>query len=280
MMTLIWKKGIQTPVMLTFDFDAETLWISRNKDNLKKPGTLSQGVFGANVGVPSILELLRKHEIKSTFFIPGWVAEKYQSLVEEIIADGHEIGHHGYLHEWVDPEDPEKEREVFIKGLTALEKVIGHKPVGFRSPAWETSEHMLDLLIEHDFLYSSNMMDSINPYRVVKQEKQTDLIEIPVHWMLDDAPFFLFSVTGPARPIFPAQHVMNVWKEEFHAIYKRGQLFNLVCHPQIIGRPSRIDMLDQFIQYIKSYPNIEFVTGQEVASFVKERSMMRRKENL
>ncbi|WP_408010189.1 polysaccharide deacetylase family protein [Pseudalkalibacillus sp. A8] len=267
---MIWKNDVKTTVMLTFDFDAETLWISRNKDNYKKPGTLSQGVFGAKVGIPSILELLRKHDIKSTFFIPGLVAEKYPDRVEQILADGHEIGHHGYLHEWVDPDDPEKEREIFIKGLASLENITGQKPVGFRSPAWETSDHMFDLLIEHDFLYSSNMMDSIDPYRVVKNNKETDLIEIPVQWMLDDAPFFLFNVTGPSRPIFPAQHVMNVWKEEFHAIYNRGCLFNLVCHPQIIGRPSRIDMLDNFIRYMKSYPNVEFATGSKVAKYVRE----------
>lgn len=255
--------------MLTFDFDAESLWIGRNKDNLKKPGTLSQGVFGAKIGVPSILELLQKHDIKSTFFIPGWVAEKYSDTVKDIISKGHEVGHHGYLHEWVDPDKPDVEKEVFLKGLESLEKVTGNKPVGYRSPAWETSEHMKDILIDYNFLYSSNMMDSINPYRVKRNGMETNLIEIPVHWMLDDAPFFLFNITGPSRPIHQAKHVMEIWKEEFHAIYKRGGLFNLVCHPQIIGRPSRIDMLDNFINYMKSYPNVEFSTARDVAIHIR-----------
>ncbi|MFZ4451695.1 polysaccharide deacetylase family protein [Salibacterium aidingense] len=265
-----WNDGIQCKVMLTFDFDAESLWISRNEQNLKKPGTLSQGKFGANVGVPALLEMLAKHDIHSTFFIPGWVAENYQDVVEKIMKTKHEIGHHGYLHEWVDPENPEKEREVFVKGLESLEHITGKKPVGFRSPAWETSENMIDILLEYDFLYSSNMMDAINPYRTKRNGKETSLIELPVQWMLDDAPFFLFSINGPSRPIFPANHVMEIWKEEFHAIYKRGGLFNLVCHPQIIGRPSRLDMLDNFISYINSYPDIQFVKGKEMACYYRD----------
>lgn len=269
MKVLKWMDDAICTVMLTFDFDAETLWISRDEQNLKKPGTLSHGVFGANVGIPSILELLRKHNIKATFFIPGWVAEKYSDRVKSILDDGHEIGHHGYLHEWVDPDNPAKQKEIFIKGLEALEKVTGEKIVGYRSPAWETSEYMLDLLLEYKFLYSSNMMDDINPYKVKINNKETDLIEIPVHWMLDDAPFFLFSAAGPSRPIYPSKLVMEIWQEEFHAIYNKGWLFNLVCHPQLIGRPSRIQMLDNFISFIKSYPNVVFSTGKEVANHLR-----------
>lgn len=199
-----WKDNTNIAVLLTFDFDAESLWISRDKTNVNRPGTLSQGTFGAKIGVPSILELLREEEVKSTFFIPGWVAEQYEGLVHEILKEGHEIGHHGYLHEWIDPNEPELEREVFYKGMESLEKITGKKPVGYRSPAWETSNNLIDILLENDFLYSSNFMDDYYPYFVKKDGEKTGLVELPVNWMLDDAPFFLFSVKPPSRPIFPA----------------------------------------------------------------------------
>lgn len=270
MVFLKWPNEAKLAVMMTYDFDAETLWISRDARNSKKPGTLSQGVFGAKVGVPSILEVLKKNKIQSTFFVPGWVAEKYQGVIHSILDHGHEIGHHGYLHEWVDPDDPEMEREVFKKGLLALKKVTGKTPIGYRSPAWETSHNMTDNLIEHDFLYSSHMMDDLMPYFVERNGEKTGLVELPVQWMLDDAPFFMFSTQPPSRPIFPAIQALTVWKEEFHAMYKTGGLFNWVAHPQFIGRPSRLAMMDEFIQYMKSYPDVWFATGQEVATYFKE----------
>lgn len=268
----MWPNNKKLAVMLSFDFDAETLWISRDKSNLNRPGTLSQGVFGANVGVPSILKLLEDEQIKGTFFVPGWVAEKYSSLIKEVVENGHELGHHGYLHEWVDPNEPAKEREVFQKGLAALEKVSGVRPVGYRSPAWETSENTIKLLEENNFLYSSNFMDDIKPYFIESQNKNTGLVELPVNWMLDDAPFFLFSVKPPSRPIASAKQVLTIWKEEFHSMYKRGGLFNLVTHPQIIGRPSRIDMLQEFIQFMRSYPDVWIATGEEIATYFKEKN--------
>ena len=123
-----WPGGAQCAVMLTFDFDAETLWLSRDPSNWKKPGTLSQGVYGAKVGVPKILELLEEVGIRATFFVPGWTAEKHTGRVEAILAAGHEVGHHGYLHEWPDPDDPEGEVTALDRGLEALEKTVGVRP--------------------------------------------------------------------------------------------------------------------------------------------------------
>lgn len=105
---IAWPGGARCAVMLSFDFDAETLWLSRDPTNAKRPGTLSQGTYGAKVGVPKILEVLRDAGVKATFFVPGWTAEKHTGRVEAIVRDGHEVGHHGYLHEWPDPDQPEK----------------------------------------------------------------------------------------------------------------------------------------------------------------------------
>jgi len=259
-----WPNGAQCAVMFTFDFDAETLWISRDPSNWKRPGTLSQGTFGAKIGVPRILELLRDYGLKATFFVPGWTAEKYQSRIEAMLRDNHEVGHHGYLHEWIDPDFPERERKALEKGLEALKKTVGVRPSGYRSPAGETSENMIGLLSEHKFLYDSSLQDDLNPYQLRLAGGVPGPIELPWHWSLDDAPYMLFSLKNP-RPIMTNSHVLEIWQEEFKEIYKSGGLFNLVCHPQVIGRPSRIALLRAFIDFTMTFPKVWYSTGREVA---------------
>jgi peptidoglycan-N-acetylglucosamine deacetylase len=260
-----WPDGAQCAVMLTFDCDAETLWISRDPSNWKRPGTLSQGTYGAKVGLPKILGTLREYGLKATFFVPGWTAEKYRSRVECVLHDGHEVGHHGYLHEWIDPDFPEQEKEALEKGLAALKTTLGVRPSGYRSPAGETSQNMVALLAEYEFLYDSSLQDDINPYQLRTVGGLPGPIELPWHWSLDDAPYMLFSLKNP-RPIMTNSHVLDIWCEEFQAIYHLGGLFNLVCHPQVIGRPSRLTLLRQFIDFTMKFPRVWYATGREVAN--------------
>ncbi len=259
-----WPNGAQCAVMLTFDFDAETLWISRDSSNWKRPGTMSQGTYGGKIGVPKILELLRDFGLRATFFVPGWTVEKYVDRIEAMLKDNHEIGHHGYLHEWIEPGFPDREREALEKGLEALKKTVGVRPSGFRSPAGETSETMVALLSEYKFLYDSSLMDGIDPYQLRLAGGGEGPIELPWHWSLDDAVYMLFSLKNP-RAIMTNSHVLEIWREEFKEIYRWGGLFNLVCHPQVSGRPSRVALLREFIQFVLKFPNVWFATGREVA---------------
>lgn len=259
-----WPENARCAVMLTFDFDAETLWLSRNPDNARRPGVLSQGQYGARTGVPKILELLKEEELKATFFVPGWTAEKYTDRMEAIVAGGHEIGHHGYLHEWIDPDYPDKEREALEKGLDALKRTVGVRPSGYRSPAGETSTNMISMLQEYDFRYDSSLMDQITPYRHVLEGGKPGPVELPWHWSTDDAPYALFAIASP-RPIFTNEHILDIWKAEFREIYRWGGMFNLLMHPQIIGRPARVAMLREFIGWIRTFPGVWFATCDEVA---------------
>lgn len=259
-----WPNGAQCAVMLTFDFDAETLWISRDPSNWKRPGTMSQGTYGAKVGVPKILELLRDYGLKATFFVPGWTAEKYVTRIEAMLKDNHEVGHHGYLHEWIEPGFPDRERESLEKGLEALKKTVGIRPSGYRSPAGETSENLYALLSEYKFLYDSSLQDEIDPYQLRLANNTPGPIELPWHWSLDDAPYMLFSIKNP-RPIMTNSHVLEIWQEEFKEIYRWGGLVNLVNHPQVIGRPSRLALLREFIEFTMRFPNVWYATGREVA---------------
>lgn len=263
-----WKDGAQCAVMLTFDVDAETLWLAGDLTNLDKPGLLSMGTYGARVGVPLILDLLKENNLSATFFVPGWTAETHGDMIRVVYDKGHEIGHHGYLHEEPTQLSREREEDVLRQGLFALRAVTGEDPVGYRSPAWEFSANTISLLHEHGFRYSSNMMSHFIPW----QHEETGVIELPVQWVLDDAPYFLFRPSGPSRPIQPAATAYHAWTEEFRGIYRFGGLFNLTMHPQLIGRPGRMLMLQQLIDYIRGFPDVWFATGREIADFWAEQS--------
>jgi peptidoglycan-N-acetylglucosamine deacetylase len=265
-----WMNDSRVAVLLTFDFDAETLWIARDAANWERPGTLSQGTYGAKVGVPKILELLKEEQLPATFFVPGWTAEFHRAQTEAIAQAGHEIGHHGYLHEWIDPSRPELELEALEKGIDALHRIVGKRPLGYRSPAGETSHNVFRLLKEKGFLYDSSMLDDYTPYRSTLLDGTPGVVEIPWHWSLDDAIYCLFHIKSP-RAVFTNEHILQIWKDEFDAIRAWGGVFNLVMHPQVIGRPSRLTLLRQFIAYTRSFGDVSYGTCADVARWFGER---------
>ena len=268
-------------VCLTFDFDAISLWIG--PFGATSPSMISRGEFGA-VGVQRILRLLARTAIPATFFVPGHTAETYPDLVREIAAAGHEIGHHGYLHE--NPlglETREREREVLLRGFDALERVAHVRPVGYRSPAWDNSPHTVELLLEEGFRYESSLMgddftpywcrvgdviDSAGPYRF---GREVDLVEMPVSWVLDDFPHFE-NVTlkqGGLRTVglSAASKVEEIWRGEFDFMHREieGGCFTLTMHPQVIGRGHRMLLLERMIAYFQSHPGTRFSTLGDAA---------------
>lgn len=258
-----WPNGARCAVVLSFDVDAETLWLIADPANAHKPGLLSMGHYGPTVGVPLILDLLARHDLPASFYVPGWTVEHYPETMQAIVAAGHELGHHGWIHETPSSLTKEAERDVLERGLHAFEQVAGVRPVGYRSPSWEFSTNTLSLLSEYGFQYSSNLMDTFLPY----QHPETDVMELPVQWILDDAPFFLFRPSGATRPIQPAAHALQAWQEEFAGIYTYGGLCMLTMHPQLSGRPGRVQMLERFIAYVRAMPEpVWFATGAEVAA--------------
>ncbi len=262
-MAIKWPGGARCAVMLTFDFDAETLWTGRDPENAKRPGVLSQGRYGALVGVPKILETLKDAGVPATFFVVGWTADNHPKPTEMILREGHEVAHHSYSHRWVDPAFPDQEVEEMERGLESLAR-IGVKPKGYRSPAGETSDNLMRLLHKHEFLYDSSLQDQINPYRAKLPDGAPGPIELPWHWSLDDAPHALFSIKSP-RPIFPNSHLREIFQDEFREIHRWGGLYNLVMHPQVSGRPSRIALLREMIAFIQGFPDVWFANGTQVA---------------
>ncbi len=259
-----WPKNAKCAVMLGFDFDAEAGWLSRDPAIASLPGVLSQGTYGAKVAVPRILDLLRAERVRATFFIPGWVVEHHPEQCRAIRDAGHEIGHHGYLHERATPADPEGERMAFEKGVRALGSVLDVHPRGYRAPGWDLTPITLDLVQEHGMMYSSNLMDDVYPY--LHPGRRPPVVEIPVQWTLDDAPFFLMHPKWLNRPIASAATTFEIWRDEFLGTYEWGGLYDLTMHPQISGQPSRLLWMRKLIRFIKRYRDVWWATGTEVAA--------------
>ena len=254
------------PVLLTFDLDAELLWTARDAKNWNRPVALSQGAYGYREGVPRILDLLSKHGLHCTFFVPGMIIERNRETVESILRAGHEIAHHSYSHRWVETLTPEEECEEFSKGIELIRELTGRRPRGWRSPAAEFSPRTMDLLLEHKFAYSSNFFDRDEPYKHVVNGRKTDLVEFPFAWVLDDAPFFLYSIQLTGRIMMPPSFVFEHWAAEFDRLHaEKGKCFVLAMHPQIIGRPSRIGLLERLINHIKQHRDVWIARCDEVA---------------
>ena len=250
--------------MLTFDVDGVSGALNQNPDSGKLPSFMSAREYGPSVATPRILEMLDVYGIKATFYVPGYVAETHTELVEEIARRGHEIGHHGYIHEPPATLTREQEGDVLDKGISIIEGITGSKPVGYRSPSWELSEHSIELLSERGFEYDSSLMGNDIPY--IEHSGGTSMVEIPVHWEYDDAPYYNYAPALGARNVMASpQQVYDVWSAGFEGVYHYGRSFMLTMHPYVSGRPGRLRMVERLIQYIAGFPSVEFMRAIDVA---------------
>lgn len=262
-----WPGGARVAVALSFDFDNETPSL---RDNQTSPSLMSNGQYGARAGLPRVLSLLDAYDVPASFFIPAVSALLYPEEVKRIVAAGHEVGVHGWIHERNSGLEKRDEKELLERAIETLTKLTGNKPVGIRTPSWDYSPHTLEILQELGLLYDSSLMADDSPYELVASGKPTGIVELPVEWILDDAPYFNMSRFGNLRPHTTPDEVYSIWKAEFDRAYEEGGLFLLTNHPHIIGHRSRIAMLERLLQHIRSHPGVWFATHEQVARYVKE----------
>jgi peptidoglycan/xylan/chitin deacetylase (PgdA/CDA1 family) len=248
-------------VALTFDFDAFTPWIMNYK--YTNAAMLSRGEFAVE-GMRRVLRMLERHDIPATFFIPGHTVLAFPDPVRAAIAAGHEIGHHGFVHERVTDLTPERELEVLHIGIDILGDLTGKRPVGYRSPSWEMTDHTIPYLLQEGFRYDSSLLandyvpywprhgDTFTTTTPYVFGRPAPIVEMPISWELDDMPHFLF-VRGVNPGLKPASAVHEIWLDEF--MYFRTELpggcWTLTTHPEIIGRGHRVKMLEELVVEMK-----------------------------
>jgi peptidoglycan/xylan/chitin deacetylase (PgdA/CDA1 family) len=261
-----WPNGAKAAASVTFDLDAESVWVAMDSSNKFRPGVLSQGIYGPNVGVRLLLGLLDDKQVRATFFIPGINGERYPKIVRAILDHGHEVGIHGYTHTRPTLLTRSEERLELERALDVF-TTAGAKVTGYRAPGWDPSDETVNLLEARGITYASQLMDDLYPYRYPGHR----LIELPVHWMLDDWPHFGWHTGDSARNIKGTQEVEAIWREEFDGIRKFGACFILTLHPDVSGRPSRLALLGRIIDYIRSTNDVWLAACDEIAAHVDSR---------
>ena len=264
-----WKGGARCAIALSFDSDHET---NELRDGGKSIGRMSWGQYGNRVGVPRILRLLEKHDVKATFYVPAVAALLHPEEQRRVVAEGHEIGLHSWIHELNSVLDYEPERDLALRAADTLEKVTGKRCVGMRTASWDFSPHTLRIEKEMGLAYDSSLMADENCYELLLDGKPTGIVELPVEWIRDDAVYFMMHRFSSLRPYTPPADVLDIFRRELDAAWEDGGIFQLTCHPHIIGHRSRIWIIDELIRHAKAKGSVWFATHAEVSAWAKSNS--------
>jgi peptidoglycan-N-acetylglucosamine deacetylase len=271
------------------DVDAVAGWLG-SYGGEDSPDDISRGLFAGEVGAPRLLKLFERFGIKTTWFIPGHSIETFPEQMQAVAEAGQEIGIHGYSHENPIEMTPEQEEAVLDKCITLVTQLSGRRPTGYVAPWWEFSPVSNELLLKKGIKYDHSLMHKdYEPYYVrvgdtwtkidyAKQPhewmqplvrgKETDLIEIPASWYLDDLPPMMFIKKAPNSHGFVNPHdIEMIWREQFDWVYREMDyaVFPITIHPDVSGRPQVLMMLERLYSHIIRHPGVKFVTMDQIA---------------
>ncbi|MEU6732726.1 polysaccharide deacetylase [Streptomyces physcomitrii] len=261
-----WPGGARVAVALSFDPDHETIPL---RDGQTTPGLLAQGEYGARVGAPRVLDLLARSGIPATFFMPAVSALLHPQEARAYTRDGHELAVHGWIHERNTLLGAADERELVGRALETLDALTGQRPTGIRTPSWDFSDSTLATLLDLGFAYDSSLMADDEPYEILARGRPTGLVEIPVDWIRDDAPYFTMDRYGAVRPHSRPRDVREIWADEFDAAYRSGGVFQLTLHPHVIGHRSRLVVLRELLEHIGAHEGVWYATHADLARTVR-----------
>ncbi|MBD3885387.1 polysaccharide deacetylase [Phormidium tenue FACHB-886] len=254
-------------VSISWHIDGEAGAIAGDPRAADHLAALSEGAYGVSTALPRILEMHRSLEIPGSFFIPGYVADLHPDMVEAIASAGHEVAHHGYLHENCFFLSKAEQREIFIQGTKSIEQIIGKAPVGWSAPGWGVKLSTLELLCELGMIYDCSLMEYDTPYWL--KTNAGTLIELPISMILDDWQIFGAGPFPGGGVNATAESAFQIWKEEFDGMRRFGGLFTTTFHPNLLGRPGRLNMLYRLFEYMKTFDDVWWATCENVAAYIK-----------
>lgn len=265
-MKFTWPNRAAAACAITFDVDAESAILALDRRFAARASTMSHQAYGPKVGVPRLLGVLERAGVRATFFVPGFTARRYPDTVRRIVAAGHEVGWHNDLHEPPYTLSEDDERAILERGAEVLEPLTGVRPRGFRAPWWELNERTPELLADAGFAYDSSLMDDDVPYRL--DTRAGTLIELPVHWSLDDWEQYAFLPEPDiGQQIELPAKVLELWTGELDAMRDEGCLLVLTMHCFLSGRPSRAKMLGQFLERVYERGDVWLAPAGEIAAY-------------
>lgn len=259
-----WPNGAKVAVCISFDIDNESPLLARDVRPLPTP--MSETEYGAKEGLPRILALLDREKLPASFYLPAVSAVLAPEMVPAIMKSGrHEIALHGWIHESLPTlNDGAEEERLLNQAIDYLTKATGKRPVGSRAGAWALSHYSVAIVKRAKLLYDSSMMSMDQPYELTADGENTGIVELPVSWIEDDAPYF-----GRTGALPSPELIFNVYRDEFDLAYREGTMLMLTMHPHVSGHRSRIAHLEKLITYMKSKPGVWFATAEQIATYVK-----------
>lgn len=294
-MTNFKKKEIY--VSYGVDLDAVAGWLG-SYGGEDSPDDISRGMFAGEIGVHRLLNLFKKYKIKTTWFVPGHSIETFPKEVQMILENGHEIGAHGYSHENPLSMNPQQEEDVLAKSIELIKQVSGKRPDGYVAPWWEFSKITLQLLLKYDFKYDHSLMHKdFQPYYIREGDKwtkidyekpakkwmkpftkghETNIVEIPANWYLDDLPPMMYIKKYPnSHGFVNPRDIEQLWIDQFKWVYREYNyaVFPITIHPDVSGRPQVLLMHERLIEYINSQTGVYWLTFDEIANNFKSRNL-------
>ncbi|HID5191193.1 TPA: polysaccharide deacetylase family protein [Klebsiella variicola] len=277
------------------DVDAVAGWLG-SYGGEDSPDDISRGLFAGEVGAPRLLKLFAEQQLRTTWFIPGHSIETFPEQMKAVVEAGHEVGIHGYSHENPIAMTPAQEEAVLDRSIELVTQLAGKRPTGYVAPWWEFSNVTNELLLKKGIKYDHSLMhNDFHPYYVrvgdswtkidyskhpdawmkpLQRGKETDLVEIPANWYLDDLPPMMFIKKSPnSHGFVNPRHLEEMWRDQFDWVYRENEyaVFTMTIHPDVSGRPQVLLMLERLIQYIRSHDGVRFVTFDEIADDFKAR---------
>ena len=240
-----WPDGAPFAIALSFDSDHETNDLRDGGGSISRQ---SWGQYGARVGAPRIMDILHRHDVRASFYVPAVSALLHPEEQRRLVAEGHEIGIHGWIHELNSALPYEAERDLMLRARDTLEQVSGQRPIGVRTPSWDFSPHTLRIICEMGLAYDSSLMADEDCYELEMDGRPTGVVELPVEWIRDDAVYFGMHRFSGLRPYTPPREVFDIFRRELEGARDEGGLFQLTLHPHIIGARSRIWILEEIIR--------------------------------
>ncbi|PXM26979.1 polysaccharide deacetylase family protein [Klebsiella variicola] len=277
------------------DVDAVAGWLG-SYGGEDSPDDISRGLFAGEVGAPRLLKLFAEQQLRTTWFIPGHSIETFPEQMKAVVEAGHEVGIHGYSHENPIAMTPAQEEAVLDRSIELVTQLAGKRPTGYVAPWWEFSNVTNELLLKKGIKYDHSLMhNDFHPYYVrvgdswtkidyskhpdawmkpLQRGQETDLVEIPANWYLDDLPPMMFIKKSPnSHGFVNPRHLEEMWRDQFDWVYRENEyaVFTMAIHPDVSGRPQVLLMLERLIQYIRSHDGVRFVTFDEIADDFKAR---------
>ena len=265
-----WPNNARCAACVTCAIDGESLvHLDHPQDGYMRYGALSMLRYDPDVGVPRILDTLKDLDVRQTFYIPAWCIENYTDMIKKIVEAGHEIGHHGFMHENPLAGDREENLYWLRRATKAIVNATGERPKGWRGPLYGFSNISPELLISEGFLYDCSLMGDDQPY--VLRSEHGELIEMPAHWGFDDWPQYVHTLDlNYMMPVNAPSEAVLDYREEFDAVYNYGGLWQGVWHPFATGRPSRWRLVAELLDYIKGKGDVWMAPMAEIAAHVRK----------